>query len=230
MARQSTTSAGPMPVQLRFASGLTGEQYVTQEAWRLASLAACPLHPRGRCGFARHGTYERKRPAGARIARWYCPQAHTTIGLLPDCLAARFPGTLADIEQVVRAADAAPSRERAADALRTDAVSLISAKRWLQRRIVHVRRALVALISLFPQHLAGCTAQIGCVGERFLALGLAGHVPAADSVLMSARGLACTLLPHLPAILGFAPPPIRTGAFNSAVQQHMGPDPPRTRP
>ena len=78
-----------MPVQLRFETGLTGADYVTREAWREARLSRCPLHPRGGCGFARHGTYERKTPAGTLIARWYCPQ-----GLLPDHLAARFPGTL----------------------------------------------------------------------------------------------------------------------------------------
>ena len=31
-----------------------------------------------------------KTPRGTRIARWYCPQSHTTFSLLPDCLAARL--------------------------------------------------------------------------------------------------------------------------------------------
>ena len=46
------------------------------------------------CSFARHGTYMRKTPRGTRVARWYCPQSRTTFSLLPDCLAARLPGTL----------------------------------------------------------------------------------------------------------------------------------------
>jgi hypothetical protein len=214
-----------VPVQLRFASGLTGEQYVTQEGWRLASLAACPLHPRGRCGFARHGSYERKRPAGVRIARWYCPQGHRTFGLLPDCLAARFPGTLAEIEWAVGRAAAAPSQERAADELRPDAIGLVSAKRWLQRRVRHVRRALIGVVSLLPS-LAGCAADLGSVGARLACAGLI-EPGATLGVLASVRGLVgSVLLPHLPAILGFAPPLRGSGVSEATVQQPMGPDPP----
>ena len=39
-ARQSP--AGPWPVQLRYHSGLTGEQYVNAEAWCAARLERCP--------------------------------------------------------------------------------------------------------------------------------------------------------------------------------------------
>ena len=39
--------AGPRPVQLRYETGLTGEQYVQAEAWRAASLERCPNHPHG---------------------------------------------------------------------------------------------------------------------------------------------------------------------------------------
>ena len=62
--RRYTADAGLMPVQLRFETGLTGAEYVTREAWREARLSHCPLHPRGGCGFARHGTYERKSAGG----------------------------------------------------------------------------------------------------------------------------------------------------------------------
>ena len=81
-------------MQLRYETGLTGEQYVTARAWREARLERCPKHPHGGCSLARHGTYERKTPQGVRVARWYCPESHTTFGLLPDCLAARLPGYL----------------------------------------------------------------------------------------------------------------------------------------
>ena len=57
-------------MQLRFSSDLTDEEYISQQAWRNASLKRCPLHPKGGCGFARHGTYERLSPPGTRIARW----------------------------------------------------------------------------------------------------------------------------------------------------------------
>ena len=101
------TPAGPRPVQLRFKTGLSGEQYVTAQGWRRATLARCPNHPRGGCSFARHGTYARKTPPGTRVARWYCPESRTTFSLLPDCLAARLPGTLAELEDAVAtAADA----------------------------------------------------------------------------------------------------------------------------
>ncbi|MDE0442808.1 MAG: hypothetical protein OXL38_11875, partial [Gammaproteobacteria bacterium] len=76
-------------------TGLSGEQYVKAQGWRHATLARCPNHPGGGCSLARHGTYARKTPPGTRVARWYCPESHTTFSLLPDCLAARLPGTLA---------------------------------------------------------------------------------------------------------------------------------------
>ena len=91
-----------------------GEGYVRAQAWRDASLERCPNHPHGGCSFARHGTYARKTARGTRIARWYCPESHTTFSLLPDCLAARLPGTLDEVEQVVAHAEQAPSRRAAA--------------------------------------------------------------------------------------------------------------------
>jgi hypothetical protein len=54
--------------------------------------------------------------------------------LLPDHLAARFPGTLSQIEQVVAAVEQAPSVEAAADRLRGDDITLASALRWVRRR------------------------------------------------------------------------------------------------
>ena len=54
---------------------------------------------------------------GTRIARWYCPESHTTISLLPDCLAARLPGELDELEAVVAHAEQATSLGAAADAL-----------------------------------------------------------------------------------------------------------------
>ncbi|MGB7933432.1 MAG: hypothetical protein WCH04_14615 [Gammaproteobacteria bacterium] len=41
---------------------LTGEEYISQQAWRKTSLPRYPLHPHGGCGFARHGTYEQRSP------------------------------------------------------------------------------------------------------------------------------------------------------------------------
>ena len=205
-----------MPVQLRFKTGLTGADYVTREAWREARLLHCPVHPRGGCGFARHGTYARKSPAGTLIARWYCPQGHRTFSLLPDHLAARFPGTLSEIERVVATVEQAKSLERAADALRSDPVTLTSAVRWVRRRVVPVRGLLTVLVGLLPQFFLGCAPTICALCERL----------SCEQVLMSSRELAQVHLQALPRPLGFGHPPYAGGERNPHLQQHMGPDPP----
>jgi hypothetical protein len=118
-------------------------------------LTQCPLHPRGGCGFASHGTYARKTPAGTRIARWYCREGHCTFSLLPDHLAARVPGTLAEIEQAALAAESAPSLEVCADALRPEPIGLPGALRWLRRRIDYVRAVLPPVVALRPPPFQG---------------------------------------------------------------------------
>ena len=208
--------AGLMPVQLRFKTGLTGADYVTREAWREASLSHCPLHPRGGCGFSRHGTYERKSPAGTLIARWYCPQGHRTFSLLPDHLAARFPGTLPEIEQVVATVEQASSLEKAADALRVDPVTLTSAVRWVRRRVRLVRELLTVLVGLLPQQLLGCAPTLGALRARL----------SCEQVLMSLREQAPVHLHALARPLGFQYPPYVGGERISGFQQRMGPDPP----
>ncbi len=205
-----------MPVQLRLKTGLTGDDYVTRAAWREASLLHCPLHARGGCGFARHGTYARKRPAGTLIARWYCPQGHRTFSLLPDHLAARFPGTLSQIEQVVATVEQASSLEMAADALRTDPVALASAVRWVRRRVRLVRGLLTVLVGLLPHLLLGCSPSLGA---------LRAHL-SCEQVLMSMRELAQVHLHALARPLGFVHPPYVGGERKTRRQQHMGPDPP----
>ena len=210
-------NAGLVPVQLRYETGLTDAEYVTREAWRLASLARCPLHARGGCGFARHGTYERMRPPGTHIARWYCPQGHRTFSLLPDHLAARFPGTLSEIEQVVAVVEQAPSLEAAADRLRSDPVTLPSAVRWVRRRVDPVRALLTVLVGLLPQLLLGCAPTIAALRGRL----------ACEQVLMVLRELAQVHLQALGRPLGFRYRVYASGERNLSLQQHMGPDPPR---
>ncbi len=205
-----------MPVQLRFETGLTGAEYVTREAWREARLSHCPLHPRGGCGFARHGSYERKTPAGTRIARWYCPQGHRTFSLLPDHLAARFPGTLSEIERVVATVEQASSLERAADTLRSDPVTLPSAVRWVRRRVAPVRALLTIVVGLFPRWLLGCAPTIAALRGRL----------ACEQVLVLLRELAQVHLQALARPLGFQPPSYAGGEYQSGIQQRMGPDPP----
>ena len=200
------------PVQLRDPSALTSDAYVAQQAWRLASLPRCPRHPAGGCGFARHGTYPRRSPTGMRIARWYCPTAHETFSLLPDCLASRFPGTLADLERVVAYVEVAPSIEAAADVLRPDCV-LPSAVRWVRRRLTLVRATLLAMVTLLPD-LCGGDAHVGAVRAAL----------ATACALVTVRAQASHLLAALPRPLGFGPQVPSCGQRLSRRQHGMGAD------
>jgi hypothetical protein len=199
-------------VQLRHACPLSGEDYVARKAWRDASLAACPRHPRGGCGLVRHGTYPRRTPAGMRIARYYCPTAHETVSLLPDCLASHFPGALDPIEQVVATVETARSVEAAADVLRPD-ITLASAVRWIRRRVTPVRHALLAIVTLLPDLFAG-DARLPAVR---LALGT-------SSALLALRTRAAPHLATLPPPLGFLPRASRRDAAPTAAPHGMGAD------
>ena len=205
-------------MQLRYHTGLTGEAYVRARAWRDARVERCPNHLNGGCSLARHGTYTRKTPRGTRIARWYCPESHTTFSLLPECLAARLPGELDEVERVVAHAEQAASRVAAADALRHDAVELPGAMRWVARRVRLVHHVLGIVIALLPEHLMRCVAEVGAVRTRL----------GTETGLRALRTLVAEQLPVLPAPLGFQPH--RLGATNHlrARQHKMGPDsPPR---
>lgn len=206
-------------MQLRFQSGHTSSDYVSLQGWRSARLARCPLHPKGGCGFARHGTYPRKDPPGTRIARWYCRQGHRTFSLLPDHLAARFPGTLAQIEEVVAVVEASASLEAAANALRPDDVSLATALRWIRRRLRLVRINLIAVVSLLPDLFVGTAPSIHAL-RRLLG---------AESALVSLRAITAVHLAALSRPLGLRPPQGAGGGRKTAHQQRKGPDPPGGR-
>lgn len=203
-------------MQLRFQTGHTGADYVTGELWRQASLTRCPLHSRGGCGFARHGTYARVEPPGTRIARWYCPQGHRTFSLLPDHLAGRLRGTLGQVETVVLTVEHARSVEAAADQLRPDGVSLASAVRWVRRRLQPARLLLPTVVAMFAPQLEGCAPTITDLRQRL----------GCTEVLMHLRSMASAHLGALITPLGFARRS-QTGRDRArAVQQSLGPDPP----
>jgi hypothetical protein len=192
-ARLDWIRCGPWPVQLRFATNLTSAQYVAEQAWLRASLGQCPLHPEGSCGFKRNGTYGRAEPPGARVPRWYCPNGHTTFSLLPDCLAARLPGSLAELEQVVGTVEQAPSLQAAADRLRPD-ILLPGRLRWVRRRVTLVRAALGALIELMPGLFSGAPT-----------LSAVHVLLQGDPALPLLRQVADAQLSTLPPPLGFGP-------------------------
>lgn len=202
-------------MQVRFATGLTSEEYVTQAGWLAASLERCPFHPEGGCGFARHTPYERVSPPGCLIARWYCRPAHRTISLLPDFLCSRLTGTLAEVEAVVVAVEAAPSLEAASETVRPD-IELPGALRWMRRRVRLVHAGLAAAIGLLPGLLAGCEPTVTSVRSTL----------GAESVLVFLRWAVPAHLAALPPPLGFGPRPLRRRPSSTTSQQGAGPDPP----
>jgi hypothetical protein len=148
-----------------------------------------------------------------RITRYYCPTAHETFSLLPDCLASRFPGDLDDLERVVAQVDAARSIEAAADVLRPDIV-LPSAVRWVRRRLTLIRATLLAVVTLLPD-LFGGDAHLGAVRAAL----------DTDHALVLLRARAATLLAALPRPLGFARQGRARPARRTRRQHRMGADP-----
>jgi hypothetical protein len=204
-----------VPVQVRFATELTSEEYVSQQGWRKASLDRCPLHPAGGCGVHRHGTYERVDPPGTQIARWYCRPGKTTISLLPDCLASHLSGALAEVEAAVEAVEQARSVEAAADAQRPT-IDLPGAIKWTRRRVRMMRGLLTTLIGLMPEWFRSCQPTLA----SFRA------VLGATDVLVTVRATATDHLAHLPVPVGFDNRARRRDRRPDAVQQRTGPDPP----
>lgn len=202
-------------MQIRYATNLSAEQYVQQQAWQAATLNRCPLHPQGGCRFCKNGSYRRKFPDGTKIARWYCADGHMSFSLLPDCLASRLSGSLIKIEDVIIEVENSHSQEAAADKIRIDIV-LPGALRWIRRRIFLVKAALSMLIELFPGLLAGCKPSI--LSFR--------SVLDVEYVLTELRILADPYLYILPPPLGFGPRPRTKKLKKSHFQHRTGTDPP----
>lgn len=176
---------------------LTDERYVSERAWENANLEHCPFHPSGGCGVERHGSYGRVSPAGVRVPRWWCPKAKASISLLPTFLAARLSGTLAAVEAVVAAVEAAGSVGAAVDVVHPPdayiAIGFAGAVRSIRRRVAAVRAALVAIITLLPERFVGVAPTLDAFRA---ALGV-------DQVLIAIRGVAEPYLGSLPTPLGF---------------------------
>jgi hypothetical protein len=150
------------------------------------------------------------------VARWYCPEGHQTISLLPDCLCARLSGTLVELEAVVAHAEQAKSVEAAANALRLDDIGLAGALRWTRRRRGHVHGVLTTVKGVMPEHFNGCAPTMCAFRQRL----------GTDAALVALRELAHAHLHVLSAPLGFAPP-LRSGGEAKRKRQHQtGPDPP----
>lgn len=147
-----------------------------------------------------------------RIARYYCPTAHETFSLLPDCLASHFPGALDPIEHVVATVEDARSVEAAADVLRPD-ITLASAVRWVRRRVRPIRLALLTVVTLLPELFTS--------DPRLSVVRLALGTPSACVAL---RTHAAPHLATLPTPLGFHPRASGRDARRAAVPHDMGAD------
>lgn len=184
-------------VQLLWKSQLTDEEYVTRRAWNSLVLDECPVHGQGGCGVRKLGSYVRVVPRGIRVARWWCPVARVSVSLLPDFLAARLSGTLAAVESVVLAVEAAGGLSAAVDVVHppeaVNAIGLAGALRSMRRRVRAVHRALLAVATLLPNLLAGVTPTVSAFR---VALGC-------SRVLRVVRALAERYLASLPTPLGF---------------------------
>jgi hypothetical protein len=149
------------------------------------------------------------------IARWYCPQGQRTFSLLPDCLAARLPGTLAEVEAVVGSVEQAGSLEAACRNLRPE-IELPGVLRWARRRVQAVHAALTTLKGLLPERFAACEPTLDGFAQH---LGLSAILPAL-------RQIAAAYLAALPAPLGFCPLCPGGGEAARMNQHPAGPDPP----
>lgn len=204
-----------MIMQIRYATDLSAEEYVKQEAWKKASLEECPLHPEGGCGFCKNGTYSRKHPKGTKVARWYCELGHRTFGLLPDCLSSRLSGSLDEVESVIMKVETSPTQEEAADTIRIDVV-LPSVLRWIRCRIKLIRFSLTMLIELMPSVFSECNPTI-CSFRSVLGV---------EPILPELRDRASSYLPILPPPLGFGPRPEPKKFKKKHFQHQTGTDPP----
>jgi hypothetical protein len=201
-------------MQVRLATPITSEEYINGKLWVRATLRCCPWHPLGGCGFARHGTYTRVKPANTRVARWYCPQEKCTISALPDCLASHRSGTLNECEAVVCTVENAISIEAACRDLRTE-IELPGVLRYVARLTRDITLALRAIKGLFPLRFSGEPTLSGFSQQL-----------QTQTVLMDLRSIAADFLPQLPTPLGFNPSPHSTHTRQQPFQHRVGRDPP----
>jgi len=203
-------------VQLRFHYENTSEEYVRTKAWQSATLEHCPLCGRepGE-GFSCHTAYERKQPAGALIARYYCKPCQTTFSLLPDCIAARFSNSLDEIENVVVTVEKASSFEDAAFELRPD-LKESGRRRWVRRRVNRVRLMLSIVATL----------GVLTTTPRELTVTALRDELGTDRALVVLRPLVNEHIAHLPTPVGFCRHHESAWKKPKRLQHKVGPDPP----
>ena len=147
--RDLTSPGYGRPVQLRFETSLTAEDYVRRETWKKASLPDCLKRRSGcDCRLLKHGTYQRKTPVPMHVARFDCRECRTTISRLPDFAAARHPGALQEIEERLVALAGTRSFWAAARAHHPDRDEMSNAIRSLRGLLAAVSAFLAAAVTL----------------------------------------------------------------------------------
>ena len=205
---------GRILVQLLYKlQSTTAEEYVSTRGWRDAKLEHCPDHEHGGCRLARHGTYRRKTPAGCRVARYYCPDAHRTFSLLPEFMAAGVPGTLQSIEDSVVAVEETDSLAAGADRARPGHhVDSRAARRWSVRRVNWIQLILMTLMTIRPDLYAGIPVNVTAFRQH----------TGSETVLVDLRLVASRHLQAMPNPVGFRR--IMTGAGSqTGPPTHNGP-------
>jgi hypothetical protein len=187
-----------VPVQIAVKFGLTSESYVCRQGWKKASIQRCP---KCKNGMRRHGTYERKHPAGTRIARQYCHPCRLTLSLLPEFLAAGFGDSLGEFHAAITTWQEQPYFDDAAAMLRPD-IEQQGARRWLRRRVL--RCAVILTLA---------ATALGCAAE--------------DLNVFMLRESHPQLIAHLPTPIGLSHRQAGRKDAATTVQHSVGPDPPQ---
>ena len=203
------------PTQFVHQTSLTAEEYLTRQEWWKATPPPCPYHEHGGCQLRPHGTYPRVSPPGLRVRRFVCPGSGRTVSLLPLFLAARYMGTLPEVEAVVRAVEQAgeqPVRWRELHPLRYYSGR---ARRWVLRRVAAVTRLLQLLVTLFPERCGGVEPTLAGFAAR------EGVAAGEGLLLVHLREVAQQQLSALPAPVGLRPwRPRSAGPAGAEAQQH----------
>ena len=120
----------------------------------------------------------------------------------------------------MRRSRASPELEAAADALRTQDVSLQSAIRWTRRRVKLVQGILASVLAVIPNAVGSCRPSVIEFQHRMNT----------NCVLYRLRETASAYLVTLPPPLGFGARRARNGEDEGSFQHDKGPDPPSVMP
>jgi len=181
-------------VQMRLATSLTDEDYVSQCVWLTVQAPRCGWCKASPHRLAPHGFYPRVQPRGTWIRRFICRTVGRTVSCLPDCFAAWVKGSLEELEEPVRAALVAVTQTAAAEQARPPGeCSLASAQRWLRQRQQWVQEALVTVKGLYPERFEGVHPSLAEFGQKL----------GSKTVLRKLREVAEAQLGNLSAPLGF---------------------------